>query len=224
MPAGLRRLFGLAAPAPHGPAEATPLAALPLLLLDTETTGLAPTRDRAVALAALPWRGRAADGTGLDTLIDPGRPIPAAATAIHGLADHDVAGRPAYAHHHAELTDLMRGRVVLGHSIGFDLALLAAEARRAGLHWQVPASLCLAELAAVALPEAKRIGLDALARRFDVAIEGRHTARGDALAAGAIWQRLLPLLAERGIHHWGEARRAAAAARSLIAMQRRSAW
>ena len=70
-----RRFFGLAAPPPHGPADATPLAGLPLLLLDTETTGLDPARDRVVALAALPWRGRAAEAPGLDTLIDPGCPI-----------------------------------------------------------------------------------------------------------------------------------------------------
>jgi len=224
MPARLRRLFGLAAPPQHGPPDSTPLAALPLLLLDTETTGLDPARDRIVSLAAIAWRGRSAEGGVLDTLVDPGRPIPASATAIHGLSDRDVAGQPGYAQHHHTLVELLQGRVVLGHTTGFDLAVLAAEARRARLHWTPPASLCVAELAAVALPEARRIDLDALAQRFDIAIDGRHSATGDALAAGAIFQRLLPLLGERGIHDWGEARRAAHGALGLMTIRRRGSW
>jgi len=224
MPARLRRFFGLSAPVEHGPPDDTPLAALPLLLLDTETTGLDPARDRIVSLAAIAWRGGSAEGAALDTLVDPGRPVPASATAIHGLADRDLAGLPPYAHHHPALTELMHGRVVLGHTIGFDIGVIAAETRRARLHWMPPASLCVAELAAAALPEAKRIDLDALAQRFDIIIDGRHSARGDALAAGAVFQRLLPLLGERGIRHWGEAKRAARGARGLLTIRRRGSW
>lgn len=220
----LRRLFGADAPARHGPPDATALGALPLLLLDTETTGLDPGRDRLLSLAALPWRGDTADGPGLDVLVDPGRPIPAASTAIHGITEQDTAGQPPYARHHHDLDRLMRERVVLGHSIGFDLAVLAAEARRARLHWTRPAALCIGELAACALPEGQAIDLDSLARHFGIVTEGRHSARGDALAVGLIWQRLLPLLGDRGIRHWGEARRAAGAARGLISMRRRRTW
>lgn len=220
----LRRLFGADARPRHGPPDSTSLGALALLLLDTETTGLDPGRDRVVSLAALPWRGGAADGPGLDTLVDPGRPVPAASTAIHGITDQDVAGKPPYARHHHDLDGLMQGRVVLGHSIAFDLALLAAEARRARLHWTPPAALCIGELAACALPDGQATDFDSLARHFGVSIEGRHTARGDALAAGLVWQRLLPLLGDRGIRHWGEARRAAGAARGLISMRRRGTW
>lgn len=220
----LRRLFGSTAPARHGPPESTALLALPLLLMDTETTGLDPTRDRLVSVAAFAWRGREAEPDMLDVLVNPGQPIPHSSTAIHGIADGDVADLPPYEEHHRDLGALLHGRIAFGHRIAFDLAILAAESRRARLHWTPPASLCLADLAATVLPEVLAGDLDALARHFDVTIEGRHSARGDALAVGAIWLRLLPLLAERGIRHWGEARSAAAAAHALTAMQRRRRW
>lgn len=204
------------------PAEATPLATLPLLALDLETTGLDPRVDRIVSLAALPLRGPYPEGDGIDALVHPGVPIPPPSTAIHGIDDARVAAAPPYPAHHQALVGLLHGRVALGHTIGFDLAVIAAEARRHRLRPPPTVSLCLAELAAAVLPESAAVDLDQLAKRFDVAIDGRHTARGDAMAAAAIWVRLLPLLQDRGIHTFGDARRAASAARQLLSIKRRS--
>ncbi|WP_119420120.1 3'-5' exonuclease [Desertibaculum subflavum] len=204
------------------PADATPLANLPLIALDIETTGLDPQLDRMLSLAALPLRGPHPDGEDLEFLVQPGVPIPPASTAVHGIDDAAVAAAPPYPAHHAAVVERLHGRVALGHTIGFDLAVIAAEARRHRLHLPATASLCLAELAAAVLPENTAVDLDQLAHRFDVAIEGRHTARGDAVAAAAIWVRLLPHLLDRGIHTFGDARRVTAEIRALLSLKRRS--
>ncbi len=61
------------------------------VVLDTETTGLDAAFPVEVSVLAV-------DGTVLpDTLVDPGMPIPAAATAIHGITDEMVAGAPRFA-------------------------------------------------------------------------------------------------------------------------------
>jgi DNA polymerase III epsilon subunit-like protein len=222
--AAFARLFR-GEPAHHpglAPAEATPLANLPLVALDIETTGLDPRVDRIVSLAALPLRGPHPDGGELDALVHPGVPIPPASTRVHGIDDAAVATAPGYAELHPRLTEQLHGRVALGHTIGFDLAVINAEARRHRLHLPAVASLCLAELAAAVLSESAAVDLDQLAARFDVPIEGRHSARGDAAAAAAIWARLLPHLQDRGIHSFGDARRAAAAVRQLLSLKRRS--
>lgn len=204
------------------PADATPLASLPLIALDIETTGLDPQADRIVALAALPLRGVHPDGAGLDLLIHPGIPVPPQSTAIHGIDDAKVAAAAPYLAHHPVVVERLHGRVALGHTIRFDLAVIAAEARRHRQHFPVTASLCLAELSAAVLPDSAAVDLDQLAHAFRVSITARHTARGDAEAAAAIWARLLPHLLDRGIHTFGEARRAAAAARELLSIRRRS--
>ena len=64
-------------------------------------------------------------------------------------------------------------------------------------------------LSAVAHPEQARHSLEAIAERLGVNVVGRHTALGDAMVTAEIFLRLVPLLAERGIHTLGAARAAA---------------
>ena len=208
------------------PADAaTPLDDLPLLVFDSETTGLDPARDRVVSMGAvLAHGGRVFVHENLDTLIKPDIAIPAGSTAIHGIDDAMVADAEGIASGLRRLVDMAAGRVILGHNIGFDLAVLSAEAERAGSSWNVPPALDTSQLVAALEPDMEQLDLDRVAEHFGVAIAGRHTALGDALVAADLFSSLIPLLADRGVTTLGEAWTFSRRAKGLRMRQKQSGW
>ena len=117
------------------PSASTPaLRGLHFVAIDTETTGLDPHHDVLVALAAIPFRdGEPHVEDGYTRLVNPGRPIPHAATAIHGIADGDVRDAPPPALALPPFLALCAERPVVAHTAAFDLAIVKRAASAAGL-------------------------------------------------------------------------------------------
>lgn len=69
----------------------TPWDAVPTVWIDTETTGVRPGFDRCVQIGIVRFEDAEPVGA-FAALIDPGMPIPAEATAIHGITDEHVRG------------------------------------------------------------------------------------------------------------------------------------
>ena len=63
-------------------------------------------------------------------------------------------------------------------------------------------------LSAVVHPHQESHRLEAIAERFRITVIGRHTALGDAMVTAEVFLKLIPLLAEQGIHTLGQARQA----------------
>lgn len=68
----------------------------------------------------------------LDTLVNPGIPIAAAATAVHGITDHDVVSSPTAAEVLPRIVQIIGRRQVLAYNAPFDRAVLLREAQRTG--------------------------------------------------------------------------------------------
>jgi DNA polymerase-3 subunit epsilon len=207
------------------PIAATLLDELPALVLDTETTGLDTTRDRIVSIGAVRVHGaRIFRSTAIDRLVNPGKGIPPQSTAVHGITNAMVADQPDIAATLPELLEHLKGTVVVGHNIPFDLALLRRAAEQCKLPWPDPPFIDIILLAGALDPEATDLNLDTMAKRMGVNIAGRHTALGDALVTAELYVRLLPQLAREGVHSLGEAQAFSAKATHLIAQQKLSGW
>lgn len=205
--------------------SSTALAALPALALDLETTGLNVSVDRVVQVAALAMTGpRILPEPRLDSLVNPRIPIRAEATGIHGIDAAAVACAPSFTDIAGALRALIDGCAVIGHNIAFDLAVLRHEAARANLAWHDPPALDVALLLGALEPSLGDLSLEALARRLDVPVTGRHSALGDATAAAAIFGRLLARLREIDVRTLGEAQSFAARRHDLLERQASAGW
>jgi len=104
----------------------------PLAVFDLETTGIDVEKDRIVQIAIIRVNP---DGTRrtFETLVNPEVPIPPGATAVHGIKDSDVAGKPTFSQIRRDVEEYLDGADLAGfNSIRFDTPLLGAEMRRAG--------------------------------------------------------------------------------------------
>jgi DNA polymerase-3 subunit epsilon len=105
----------------------------PLAIFDLETTGTDPEVDRIVEISVLRI---APEGKGEQRTrrINPGMPIPAAATAVHGITDADVAREPRFEQVAGGLLAFLDGCDLCGFNVKrFDLRMLYREFTRAGL-------------------------------------------------------------------------------------------
>lgn len=105
-----------------------------LLFFDLETTGTNAATDRIVEIAV----AKVTPGEVIrrSRLVNPGCPIPPAATAIHGITDEMVAGERPFAHFARALRDFIEGGVFVAfNGLRFDLPLLAAEFDRAAVEF-----------------------------------------------------------------------------------------
>lgn len=209
---------------PATASSGAPLLSLSAVVVDTETTGLDTTKARIVQIGGVRLNHGRIEGEGFDTLVNPGMPIPPDSTRIHGVSDDDVRAAPDFAGVKPGFDDLVAGRVVIGHSVAFDLTVLRLEHERAGLAWTAPRSLCtrlLARATGAVLPE---YSLETISEWLGVEVSDRHTALGDARLTAEIFIKLVPLLREKGIRTLAEAEMASQGFGHELAQQRDAGW
>lgn len=192
-----------------GAAQATrPLQAVRFVALDLETTGLDHRRDAVVQIAMVGIDGlTVAPEPILYTRVNPQRPIPPAATRIHGIADADVRDAPTIALLLPEIARVWQDAVIVGHHVRFDLGVLATAAHRNGHALARPAFLDTWALAGALDPRLAHLDIADVARRFDIDAEAftRHDALADARLAAHLFVRLADRLIATGHATVGQA-------------------
>jgi DNA polymerase-3 subunit epsilon len=192
--------------APLGDEE--PLAALPFVALWVATAGMEPDSGPVIAVGTVRLVGaRIFPTVSLALLIDPIDPVPAEATARHGIGTALVAGERPFAAVWPAIQDALHNCIAVGIGIDSGLAALARSAAQAGIADPVlPPSLDLGALASALDPVLTGASPDRLAEAFGVPRRPRNGPQGEALLQAELAVALLSRLTERGILTQGQAR------------------
>ena len=163
-------------------------------VFDTETTGLVLDESRIVtaALHLIDSNGNVIEG-GKDWLINPGVPIPEAASKVHKVYDEDVVDAQDPASGVAEIVNGIQsyfdqGIPVLAYNAPYDFTILHYEALRYGvepLRFGNVIDPLVIDRTIDKWRKGKRT-LGAAAERYGVNLENAHTAADDAIAAGQV--------------------------------------
>jgi DNA polymerase-3 subunit epsilon len=157
-----------------------------LAIVDLETTGADPSRDRITEIAILVTEGDTLIEQ-WSTLVNPGMPIPWRIQELIGISDEMVADAPSFADVAAAVREKLDGNIFVAHNVRFDYNFLRAAFERQGEVFHAPA-LCSVKFSRALYPQFPRHGLDAIIARHGYAISARHRALDDAQI---VWQFLL---------------------------------
>lgn len=173
------------------------------VVIDTETTGFDPAYGHRVVEIAIVTLVDGALGDAWHTLVDPGRPIPADAVAVHGIRDQDVAGSPRAAAIAGEVRRRCAADPLVFHNAGFDLPFLTAmlrEGNQPPLWNPVVDTLGLAR----GLGLGDSHALDALAEHLGLPRPTAHRALNDATTTARLFAALAARWQERGVRSLAE--------------------
>lgn len=166
-----------------------------IVAFDTETTGVDTANDRIVTatLAVLE-----ADGNVLgakEWLINPGVPIPKHASDVHGVTDERARTegedpKSAITSIVENLTRFAETRVAVAFNAAFDFSILAAEAKRHSITFDLPNLIVdplVIDKQLWKFRKGKRT-LTAVSELYGVELTNAHDATADAIAAGQLAQ------------------------------------
>jgi DNA polymerase-3 subunit epsilon len=197
----------LAAPDPRPMPEVLGFKLLrPLVTFDLETTGLDVTEDRIVSIALhkyWPTTGVEPRIEHLHTLINPGRPIPEAASAVHGITnDQFHPAAPEFEHYAFILQSWFEGAdVCTFNGNNYDIQLLSEEFGRCDIRWPLPGTKSI-DVRNIFLKKEGRSLADAHQFYLGEEMVGNHDAGADTEATFNVLLAMLaryPDLAEMSV-------------------------
>jgi DNA polymerase III epsilon subunit family exonuclease len=178
------------------PQNPTPIALenVSFAVVDLETTGIDPTTDRIVQMAAI-----IVDGTGkvvdtFDTIVKPESPEQYihAAEHIHGISKSQVANGMPLREALVRLRQMSDGKVFTAHNAQFDIGFIHAESQRVGFDMTVHTFVDTLQLARRTDTErTRKHTLDALCTHYGIERERAHEAKSDATATAELLFHLM---------------------------------
>lgn len=168
------------------------------VLYDLETTGISSKYDEVIEVSAVKVRGgRIVDE--FSELVNPGKPIPAAASMVNNISDAMVAGALPFQKVLPRFLDFIGDDVLAGHNIhGFDMKFLYRDCEKYFNLTLTNDYVDTLMLAKMAFPQWKHRRLGDLAEYYGISTVGAHRALADCRMNQQVFELLAKELQTNG--------------------------
>ncbi len=171
------------------------------VVFDTETTGLHPYKgDEIISLGAVIVENeRIIDEPFFYKLVNPKRPVSASSQRITGITDEMLQNKPEIVPVLLDFLKFTGPRIMVAHNAPFDLAFINHKLSEVIGGRIVNPVIDTVLLTSALYYSFGDYSLENLASRFNLSINGRHNALGDARIAASLFIKLLPELEKKEI-------------------------
>ncbi len=161
------------------------------MAFDTETTGLSPSAEGLVEVAALRFNLLTGPKEYFQTLVNPGKPIPWQATNVHGITDDMVFESPSIDKVLPLFFRFLEGAVPVAHNAPFDIGFLSLHSLRSGLQAPDVPVLDSCMFSRRVYKEAASHSLKSLVQDFSISEQTFHRALADARSCMEVFRILV---------------------------------
>lgn len=172
-----------------------PIRDTPIAIIDFETTGLVPGKDRVVEVSVLRIDPGSEPKLALDTLVNPVRRV--SGTEIHGITDEDVRDAPRFEEIAGDVLDALCDCVVASYNVYFDIRFLRYELGQVGIDGEPP-HFCLMYLRPM-LNIGPKCRLQEACAHFRIEFASAHVAAHDVFGAANLYEMYRDVMEELGV-------------------------
>ena len=167
------------------------------IAFDLETTGTVPGVDQIVEIGAVLFLADKTDAI-FTTLIDPKRGIPPGASAVNGISDEMVKGKPLIESILQPFAEFCADDILVAHNAPFDAAFLSADIRKH--EYSAPRGIIIDTLsiARKVFPGLANYKLGTLFQHLKIPTTGFHRAEEDATYCGKLFWELVKRISVNG--------------------------
>ncbi len=162
---------------------------------DLETTGTVPAVDQIVEIGAVRYLNGEVEAT-FSTLVDPRQSIPAGASAVNGITDDMVAGKPYIETLLDALAEFCEDLPVVAHNAPFDAQFLTSAIKKYETSSPRGVILDTLPMARKVFPGLANYKLGTLVQHLKIESGTFHRAEEDAIYCGKLFLEIVKKIAD----------------------------
>ncbi|MGH1363854.1 MAG: exonuclease domain-containing protein [Calditrichia bacterium] len=157
-------------------------------IVDVETTGLRPRRDRIIEIAIIITDGDIIIDS-FSTLVNPQRALPAEIASLTGIKAQRLLDAPQFFQIAKRIVEMTTECVLVAHNARFDYSFLKYEFKRLGFHFQRK-QICTMRLSRKLVADLPNYRLKHICKHLNISLNDAHRAERDAQATFELFQQL----------------------------------